>query len=43
MNESALICTTFCVLKWLVCPLVCLPVYPELLNVRLHHTGMVTA
>lgn len=30
MNESALFCTSFCVLKLLVCPFVRLHVYPEL-------------
>lgn len=42
MNESALFCTTFCVLKLLVCPFlflfVCLHVYPELDSARLYNT-----
>lgn len=29
MNESALFCTIFCLLKLLVCPFVCLNVYTE--------------
>ena len=29
MNESALFCTTFCVLKWLVCPFLFVSVYTQ--------------